>query len=92
MTGSEKDIRNASVTIEPLNPDFFNMIIPHLPINQSLPIGTVVNLDIEVPFSNPDGTSPERKFFWSSNLETDKNISVIIEKENPKSITLDPWL
>jgi hypothetical protein len=45
------DLEDASITIEPSHPDFFNVVIPHTPINQSLPIGTIVKLFAEIPYN-----------------------------------------
>ena len=90
--GKEKDIKNASVTIEPLNPDIFNLI-SYTPINQSLPIGTIVTVDVSIPFDVlPNGEEPERKFLWSRNLKTSSDIESKIKTENPKSITTKPWI
>jgi hypothetical protein len=44
------DLEDASVIIEPSHPDFFNVVIPHTPINQSLPLGTIVTLSGEIPY------------------------------------------
>ena len=92
IQGKEKDIKNASVTIEPLNCDYANLI-QYTPINQSLPIGTVVTLDESIPFETaPDGTEPERMFIWSSNLKTDDGIESKIKSVNPNSIRTKPWM
>ena len=92
MSGSDKDITNADITIEPLNSDFTNYI-QYTPINQSIPIGTVVTLNVSIPYNiGSNGVEPKRKFIWSNNLVTDKNIKDIIKKENPNSIRLEPWM
>lgn len=91
ISGKEKDIRNASIVIEPLNADFFNLI-SYTPINQSLPIGTVVIIDVETEFDTIDGREPERKFIWSNNLSTDNDITAKIMKENPASTRKEPWI
>lgn len=92
LIGNEKDIRNASVTIEPLNPDI-NNIISYTPINQSMPIGTPVIINVSTEYNiAQDGTAPTRKFIWSSNLETDADIESKIKAENPQSITTKPWV
>ena len=99
MNGNDNDIRNASVVIEPLNADYINMI-QYTPINQSLPLGTTVTLEVSVPFNRESKTvdgktisvEPTRKFFWSSNLKTDKDIEIKIKAENPKSILTKPWM
>lgn len=88
-TESKQDIRNASVVIEPLHNDIFNMIIPHLPINQSLPLGTKVVINAEIPYKGKDSV---RKFIWSSNLSTDRDIMSKIKANKPDSLTLEPWL
>lgn len=85
------DMKQAAITIEPLNPDYMNLI-SYTPINQSIPIGTSVVVNISVPFdTNPDGTEPDRMYFWSNNLTTDPDIEQIIKRENPKSIRTKPW-
>ena len=90
--GKEKDIKNAGVTIEPLNPDIFNLI-SYTPINQSIPIGTIVTLDVNTPFDVlPNGEEPERKFLWSYNLKTNNDIEDKIKAANPKSIRTKPWI
>lgn len=90
--GKEKDIKNAGITIEPLNPDIFNLI-SYTPINQSIPLGTVVVLDVNTPFDIlSDGNEPERKFIWSDNLTTNSEIEKHIKTENPKSIRTKPWI
>lgn len=92
LIGSEKDIRNASVTIEPLNPDIAN-VISYTAINQSIPIGTPVIINVTTDYSiAPDGTAPTRKFIWSNNLETDGDIETKIKSANPNSITTKPWI
>lgn len=92
MSDANKDIKNADVTIEPLNADFVYMI-QYTPINQSIPLGTIVNLNVKIPFDyGEDNKEPERKFIWSSNLQTDKDIEAKIKSENPKSIRTKPWM
>ena len=86
ISGNEKDIKNASITIEPLNADFFNQI-SYTPINQSLPLGTVVTIDVENPFDSVNGQLPERKFIWSNNLETDSNVKSSLKGKRTK-----PWI
>jgi hypothetical protein len=89
----ERDIRNASITIEPSHANFFNMIIPHLPINQALPLETVFTINVKIPFLNDrNGLCPVSKFIWSNNLKTKQNISEIIENEKPKSSYKKPFL
>lgn len=91
LSGKEKDIKNAGIVVEPLNADFFNMI-SYTPINQSLPLGTMITIDVENPFLTTDGTEPERKFIWSNNLRTDPDVESKIKQENPKSIRTKPWI
>jgi hypothetical protein len=68
---NERDIRNAAITIEPLHPNFFNMVIPHTPIDQNISLGTVFTLYAKVPFLNDkNGNPPKRKFISSNNLKT----------------------
>lgn len=90
ISGKEKDIKNAYIVIEPLNADFFNKI-SITPINQSLPLGTVITIDASVPFDSEDGKSPERKFIWSNNLCIESDIKSKIQKENPHSLTTEPF-
>lgn len=89
--GKEQDIKNASITIEPLNNDYANTI-SYTPINQSIPIDTVITLNISTPYNDTPDTIASQKFFWSNNLRTVDNIKDIIKKENPESITLEPWM
>ena len=92
ISGNEKDIRNAAVTIVPLNPNVQKQI-SYTPINQSLPLGTIVTIDVDVEYTPSDpNITPQRRFIWSDNLKTDKNISEIIKRENPKSIYTKPWI
>ena len=91
ISGNEKDLKNASTTIEPLNGDFFNMI-SYTPINQGLPIGTMITIDVETEFNNVNGHEPERKFIWSNNLKTDHDIEQKIKSEKPNSKRLKPWI
>jgi hypothetical protein len=63
--------KNANLTIEPTHANYFNMIIPHLPINQSLRLDSVFTINVKIPFLNKkDGTNPVSKFIWSNNLKT----------------------
>lgn len=91
ISGKEKDIKNAGVVIEPLNADFFNMI-SYTPINQAMPMGTIVTIDVETEFNTIDGKEPERKFIWSNNLKTDGDIKDKIKKEKPNSTRTEPWI
>lgn len=88
--GDEHDIKNAAVTIEPLNPNFL-VQISYTPINQSIPLGTIVNIHEEIPFNETDDKPLERMFLWSSNLKTDADIVDVIKRENPDSINTLPW-
>ena len=85
----DQDIRSASVIIEPLNEDLFNMIIPHIPINQYFPIGSNVTIKAYVPFM---GVESKRKYIWSSNLKTTEDSIAQIKKNNPQSICEEPFL
>ena len=85
----DQDIRSASVIIEPLNEDIFNMIIPHIPINQYLPINSNVMIKAYVPFM---GAESKRKYIWSSNLQATEDSIAQIKKENPQSICTEPFL
>ena len=90
ISGKEKDIKNAAVTIQPLNPDFVD-VISKTPINQALPLGTIVTIDVETPYHVVDGKLPERKGIWAKNLRTVENITSIIMKEKPNSTRQLPW-
>lgn len=91
ISGKEKDINNAGVVIEPLNADFFNLI-SYTPINQALPIGTMVTIDVETEFNCVGDKQPERMFIWSNNLKTDDDIESKIKKEKPNSTRTKPWI
>ena len=88
LTKNEEDKRKASIIIEPSNADYFNMVIPHIPINQSLPLDTIVSLEEETDYT---GDKAKRYFLWSSNLTTEKDIKAKIKKIKPDSIVLEPW-
>jgi hypothetical protein len=90
---NEKDIKNASITIEPLHSNFFNMIIPHTPINQSLPLETVFTINVSIPYLNDrNDMCPECKFIWSNNLKVRQEIVKEIEKIKPDSNFKRPFL
>lgn len=92
IVGDEHDPKNASVTIEPLNPNF-PIMISYTPINQSLPLGTIVTIHESIPYDwNPGDPPLERRFLWSRNLKTDDNITDVIKRANPNSINLNPWI
>lgn len=92
LSGNEKDIRNASLVIEPLNPDIFH-VISYTPINQSIPLGTVVTIDVTTDFNTlPDGQEPERRFIWSDNLIAPPDIEKKIKAAKPSSKTTRPWI
>ena len=58
-----------------------------------MPIGTIVTLDVSIPFDTlPNGEEPERKFLWSYNLKTNTDIEDKIKSANPKSIRTKPWI
>ena len=93
LNGNNKDIAQASSVISPVNGNYFGTVIPYLPINQYMPIGSIVNLYLEVPYVDKNiDKEPVRKFFWSNNLTTNPNIQNEIKKENPNSFNLEPWL
>lgn len=87
IVGSDKNVKNAGVTIEPLNADINNMI-SYTPINQSIPLGTVVTLDVETDFESEDAS---RKFIWSDNLKTTTDIIQKIQQAKPDSVFIRPW-
>ena len=91
ILGKETNIKNASVTIEPLNNDYASTIT-YTPINQSMPIDTLVTLNISTPYNNTADTVADRMWFWSSNLRTVDDINEIIRKNDPESITVEPWM
>lgn len=94
IIGNEKDINHASVVVEPINCDFVNCI-QYTPINQSIPVGTIVTINESIPYDTfPDGSEPERKFLWSSNLRTIDDIENVI-KSNTKDKQckrVEPWI
>jgi hypothetical protein len=87
---TEKDLKNAALTIEPLHADFFNMVIPHLPINQHMPLNTVITLHAKIPFLEP--AKETRKYIWSNNLRAQADIESVIHDVFPESITTAPFL
>lgn len=88
---SEHDMKNASITIEPLNNDFMESI-QYTPLNQAIPLGTPVIIDVTIPFeTSKEGLEPERKFIWSSNLKTVADIEAKIKAAKPDSIRTKPW-
>ena len=89
ISGDTQDIREAPVIIEPLHNDMFNMVIPHIPINQAVDVETKVILSLDIPFKGADSN---RKFIWSSNLTSDTNLVSSILKNKPDSIYSNPWL
>lgn len=68
IPNNSKKITDASITIEPLNQNIFKQI-SYTPINQAFDIGTIVSLHERIPYSNPDGSLPERKLLTSASLE-----------------------
>lgn len=87
IVGQDKNVKNAGITCEPLNPDL-NHIVSYTPINQALPLGTVVTLDVETEFESP---TAERYFVWSDCLKTTADISEKIQGEKPLSKFIRPW-
>lgn len=93
LFGKDRSVKNASITIEPLNNDYSN-IITYTPINQALPVGTMVELNIEVPYNGPNA---KQMFFWSDNLTTIDDIENKIQDECKKlfdrsCIYKSPWI
>jgi len=82
LIGNNKDITKASITIEPLHGNIFNTVVPRIPINQKLKLGTVVNLTAETTFMKDDS---DRKFLWSNNLSIAKSGSESTKKTNDES-------
>lgn len=68
--GDTTSIKTADVLIEPLNNDY-KSLISHIPINQKLEIGTVVEIDKAIGYDmdKKTGKIPDRKFLHSGNLE-----------------------
>lgn len=87
IVGNDKNVKNAGITIEPLNPDI-NNIVSYTPLNQSVPLGTVVTLDVETEF---ESETASRKFIWSDCLKTVADITEKIQAEKPNSIFIRPW-
>lgn len=67
-SGGMTGIRTADVTVEPLN-RHYSYTISRIPINQKLPIGTIVTLNNTIPYELDDGTIPSRKFIHSGLLK-----------------------
>jgi hypothetical protein len=89
--GKDMDIRNAGITIEPMNADICH-IISYTPINQSLPLGTIVNLDNNIPYDTlDDGSEPDRLRLTSDDLIIADDIEQKIKAANPKSTFTKPW-
>lgn len=68
IPNNSKKITDASITIEPLNQNIFKQI-SYTPINQAFDIGTIISLHETVPYTNPDGSLPDRKLLTSASLE-----------------------
>jgi hypothetical protein len=75
IVGNDKNIKNASITIEPLNNDFLHLI-SYTPINQKIPLQTIVTLDVNNPYEGNDEELPSRKFIWSRNLKFPDDINI----------------
>jgi hypothetical protein len=98
LFGKDLSVKNASVTIEPLHNDYATHI-QYTPINQSLPLHTMVELAIDVPYTGDDA---KQQFIWSNNLSTianiEKHIKQTFEEEHSekvgynKCMTLKPWV
>lgn len=94
IIGNEKDINHASVVVEPINCDFVNAI-QYTPINQSIPVGTIVTINESIPFDTlKDGSEPERKNLWSSNFRTIDDIENVIKNNitDKQCKRLKPWI
>lgn len=89
--GKENDIKKANITIEPLNNDYAH-IITYTPINQSIPIDTIITLNISTPYNDTEKETAAQRFFWSNNLRTEPNIEKIIKTANPDSFHTAPWM
>lgn len=88
IIGKEKNIENASVVIEPENPNVFEMI-QYTPINQLIPLGTVFTIDVEIPYYLDDGSVPNRKKLTSKSIKTEINLEETIKKIKPDAKFLD---
>jgi hypothetical protein len=82
IVGEDKNIKNASITIEPLNNDFLHLIA-YTPIDQKIPLQTTVTLNVKNPYEGTENQLPSRKFIWSRNLQfpdVRSNVTGLAEK------------
>ncbi len=84
LTGNDKNIRNAPITIEPLNSNWKKQV-SYTPINQLTPLDTVVTINETIPWNHDDGTYPVRKLLTSASLVVLTDLESEIKKINPKT-------
>ena len=79
LDNQDKNIENASVLIEPMNPDWVNGKIRFLLINQSIPLDTIFMISKTIPY---DG-----KYEWvtSDDIQSIKPLKDLILSENPNA-------
>ena len=84
LINDQKNIEDASVLVEPLNPNLLQKI-SYTPINQMIPLGTVFTINAEIPYlAGKDGKEPVRKLLTSASLKTTANVSKMIQDEAKK--------
>lgn len=84
LTGADKNIRNAPVTIEPITMNWKKQV-SYTPINQLTPLDTIVTLHETIPWNNDDGTYPERRLLTSASLVVLTDLETEIKKINSKT-------
>lgn len=78
IIGDNLAIENATVQVEPLNPNFTKQL-RYTHINQMIPIGTIFYIHAEIPYRyEGDKPGPFRKMLTSKSIKTDE--SKIAEK------------
>lgn len=69
--GDANSIDESLIQVEPSNSNFCDMI-SKIPINQKLPLGTTVTINVSVQYDDyEDGTMPDYKFISSNDLKFD---------------------
>lgn len=74
-TSKEPSIKDSDIVIQPLHSDIFNLVVPSIPINQKIPLGTMVDIDIETPFDIKNG----RIGIWSNDLKLIGDVNEIFK-------------
>ena len=78
-SNQDKNIENASVMIEPMNPDWVNGKVRFLLINQSIPLDTIFMISKSIPY---DGNY---EWVTSDDIQSIKPLKDLILSENPKA-------